>query len=116
LDIYYNDIGEKGIGILAKMSNLTELNVSSNKIGKNGLETLMRNSTFTYLDISYNTGSKNVIGESEKLWNRKAEQAKGYSRLAQLSNENRFLGLPSELEKLILGYCEPDPFTFYNDF
>jgi hypothetical protein len=123
LDVRNNRIGDEGAIALAGNKALTSLDISGNNLGQKGIEALIENSALTYLGISYNQIKNIGRAISEKAWNRREEIAKLYSQLGDLlflifsgkDLEGGYLPkLPSELEKLILGYCKPPPFTFRN--
>jgi hypothetical protein len=121
LNMGMNKIGDKGAKALAKSKSITKLDIHSNLVGEAGIKALMENSMFTYLNVSLNVESKGISNELEKMWNEKAKEVKEHAHLVSLLSRGDFLGfrslgIPSELEKLIVDYYRPVPFRLEDGF
>jgi hypothetical protein len=115
LDISWNKIDNKGAKALAEHPNLTELNISENNIDGVGMKFLIDNLQFSHLDVSHNQGN-DAINMPKEMWRKRVEAVQNYTGLSGLLSpilsSTCSLEFPQEMEKLILEYCKPLPFTF----
>jgi Leucine-rich repeat (LRR) protein len=99
------EVADEGVIALAKNKTLTSLEPDHNKIGRKGVRALAENMAIKHLCISRNPGSDIL----EEILDRRILHSQDRSALESLLFS--LLTFPSDLEKLILGYCKPEPFT-----